>query len=201
MTSIWIRGVLCLVVLLALSGCIRSVGGPNDNAQERFEFVAVPTNEAQVRQAFESAMGPQSSDLVPGSFVPTGRIIGSRGDQFFAEFQLNDPNSGLSQCSGQAGDTGASWGCGPIGQEVEIPDLPTLTLGGSGTGGTWREASFNVSDEVAYLVATADDGTRYRLEPISGMAWMEWRAEHGNLSVTAFDAGESALTTIVVDDQ
>lgn len=183
---------------LLLSGCFVARGDPDGNVQERFEFVPAPVNQAEARARFEDMAGPEST-IVEGSFKALGRIPGPRGDQYFADFQLDSPPDGLSQCSGQAGDSGGSWGCGPVGDFENVPDDGAVSLRGSGIGGAWQDASFAVSDEVAYLVATADDGTRYRLEPVAGMAWFEWKSLHGDVRVTAFDRSDNPLETIDAD--
>lgn len=188
--------VLLLMIALVSSSCIRSFGGPNENAPERFEFIGVPTAREAAEAAFEGAMGPaQFADVIPGSFNALGRIPGARSDRFLAEFKVNDSELGISQCSGIAGAGGGGWGCGPIDQEQE-PNSQPVALSGSGTDETWSEANFIVSDDVAYLVATASDGTNYRMEPIAGQAWMEWRSSHGELAVVAYDDADTNLGTI-----
>ena len=192
--------ILLLTAALVLSSCIRSVGGPNENAPERFEFIGVPVAREAAEAAFEGALGQQFVDVVPGSFVALGRIPGARSDRYLAEFKVNDSELGLSQCSGIAGAGGGGWGCGPVDQEQE-PNFEPVAFSGSGTDETWSEANFTVSDDVAYLVATATDGTNYRMEPIAGQAWMEWRSAHGELTVVAYDDTDTRLGTIRTADQ
>ena len=68
-----------------------------------------------------------------------------------------------------------------------------------GSTGTWSEAEFSVNDEVEYLIAVAQDGTTYRMEPLGWRAWMEWKTSHGDLVVTAFDAADDAIATVTVE--
>lgn len=135
--------------------------------------------------------------LDEATITPIGKIETSAGPIVFADFQVIDPELGRQQCSGSAGPTGGGWGCGPLGQEP--PDdlsVPDVTLSSEGSSGSWSDLQLVVSDDVAYLEAVAEDGTRYRMEPINGVAWMEWKTEHGDLSVTAFNRGEQPLGTV-----
>lgn len=190
------------IALLALvaSACIVRSSGPNENRTEVFDFVPTPAGQQEAIEAFRSVMGPGPERLDEASIVPIGKIDTSAGPIVWAEFQTIDPQQGRQQCSGHAGPNGGGWGCGPIGQEVpdDLP-LPPITLSASGSSGTWSEVEMSVNDDVAFLEGVAEDGTRYRLEPIAGFAWMEWKTTHGEVVITAFDSDGEPLGSVETD--
>ena len=178
------------VVALALisSACIVQSSGPNENRAEVFEFIPVPVAQQEAVEAFRSMLGPGPETLDETTLVPLGKINTSAGPIVFAEFQMIDPQTGRGQCSGSAGPFGGGWGCGPLGQAApEGLPLGDVVLSSTGSTGTWSEVEVRVSDDVAHLEAVADDGTTYRMEPIGGFAWMEWKTVHGEVRITAFD--------------
>ena len=122
----------------------------------------------------------------------------SRGAIFFADFQMVDSESGRSQCSGSAGPGGGGWGCGPVDAPEPPDDFPMdpVMIAGSGSSGTWSDVQLRVSDDVAYLSAVAADGATYRLVPIAGNAWMEWKASHGDVRITGFDSNDEPLGSV-----
>ena len=181
---------LMAVVVLALtsSACLLRSSGPDENRAEMFEFVPVPAGRQEAVEAFKSMIQPGPESLVEDSIVPLGKINTSAGPIVFADFQMIDPLTGRSQCSGSAGPFGGGWGCGPLGQAApEGLPLGDVVLSSTGSTGTWSEVEVRVSDDVAHLEAVADDGTSYHLEPIGGFAWMEWKTVHGEVRITAFD--------------
>jgi hypothetical protein len=119
----------------------------------------------------------------------------------FADFEVINPDSGLNVCSGSAGPFGSGWGCRPADEPAPGDPFPVQPLTNTMTGstGTWSEAEFSVNAEVGHLIATAEDGTTYRLEPLGNVAWMEWKTEHGDLVVTAFDASGEPLAAVDVE--
>lgn len=199
MKSIW--SVIAVAVLALLSSaCLVRSSGPDENRAEVFEFVPVPAGRQEAVDAFRSMIQPGPESLVEASVVPLGKINTSAGPILFAEFQMIDPQTGRSQCTGRAGPGGGGWACGPIGQEVpdDIP-LPDVTLSGSGSSGTWSDVEVRVSDDVAFLEAVATDGTSYRMEPIGGFGWMEWKTIHGEVLITAFDDTGEPLGSVETD--
>lgn len=193
--------VIAVVVLgMVASACIVRSSGPDENRAEAFEFVPVPVAQQEAAEAFRSMIGSGRETLDETSVVPLGKFVTSAGSIVFAEFQTIDPQRGRQQCSGSAGPTGGGMGCGPLGQEV--PDgfqLPPITLSASGSSGTWSDVEMRVNDEVAFLEAVAQDGTTYRMEPIAGFAWMEWKSERGELVITAFDRDGEAIGSVETD--
>jgi len=191
------RALMAAVALaLASSACLVRSSGPDENRAEVFEFVPVPASRQEAVKAFRSMIQPGQESLVEASVVPLGKINTSAGPIVFAEFQMIDPQTGRSQCSGSAGPSSGGWGCGPLGQEPpeDLP-LPDVMLSSTGSSGTWSEVELRVSDEVAHLEAVAEDGTSYRMEPIGGFAWMEWKTVHGEVRITGVDADGEPLGT------
>ena len=175
-----------LVLAVAVSACI--VQSSEDNRAEAYEFVPVPVGQQEAVEAFRSAFQTSPAILDEESVTPIGQIVTSAGAIIFADFQAIDPERGREQCSGSVGPTGNSWGCGPLGQEPpeDLP-LPDVSLSMVGSSGRWSELQLRVSNDVSYLEAVAEDGTRYRMEPIANTVWMEWKTERGELAITAFD--------------
>ena len=197
-----VRRVTAIVILaIASSACaVVRVEGPDENRPERFDFVAVPAGREEAAEALDSILGPGPEQLDPTTVVPLGKINTSAGPVVFAEFQMIDAAGQRSQCSGSAGPSGGGWGCGPIGQVPSGgPPGNTVMLSSSGSTGTWSEVELRVGDDVAFLEAVADDGTRYRMEPIAGFAWMEWRSSRGELVITAFDRAGEPLGSVETD--
>ncbi len=173
----------------------------DENRPERFEFIPSPAGQQETVEAFRELIGPGGAGtgvLDETTVKPLGKIMGSRGTIIFADFQMIDSVSGRSQCGGSAGPGGGGWGCGPIGSPEPPEDLPLdpVMLSGTGSSGAWSDVQLRVSDDVSYLTAVADDGTSYRMEPIAGYAWMEWKAAHGNLRITGFDANDNPLGSV-----
>ncbi len=193
-------GRIIAIAFLALvsSACaLVQSSGPDENRAEVFEFVPVAAGQQETAAVLADVIGPGPTTLDAASVVPLGKFNTSAGPIVYAEFQVIDPDIGRQQCSGHAGPTGGGWGCGPIGQEA--PDdltLQPITLSGSGTSGTWSDVVLTVNDEVAFLEAVAGDGTTYRMKPISGFAWMEWKSVHGELDITAFDSDGELLGSV-----
>ena len=172
----------------------------SDDRAETFEFVPAPVERQEAVEAFKEQFVASPTILDEDSLTPIGKIETSAGPMVWAEFQVLDPEAGRQQCSGHAGPRGSGWGCGPVGQQV--PDdlqLPAVTLSGSGASGTWSEVEVRVNDDVAFLEAVAQDGTTYRMEPIAGFAWMEWKSERGELVITAFDRDGEPLGSVETD--
>ncbi len=171
----------------------------DESLPERFAFIPSPAGQQETIEAFTQLISPGEPDtgaLDEATVQPLGKITGSRGTIFFADFQMIDSESGRSQCSGAAGPGGGGWGCGPIGAPPEDMALDPLTVSGSGSSGTWSDVQLRVSDDVSYLSAVADDGTSYRMEPIAGYAWMEWKAAHGDLRITGYDTTDNPLGSV-----
>lgn len=185
----------------ALAGCVTSIGGPNDDRVERFEFVPVPATRAEAVEAFRDAFANDPATLIENSVEPVGKISTGQGAVVFAEFEAILPDTGLHVCSGSAGPFGSGWGCRQADDPAPDDPFPVAPLSNTMTGstGVWSEAEFSVSEDVDHLIAVAEDGTTYRLEPLGQIAWMEWRSEHGDLDVTAFDAAGDALASVNVE--
>ncbi len=193
------RALLAALLCVALSGCI--IQSSSDDRPEQFQFNPSPAGQQETIEAFREVIGPGgagSGVLDETTVKPLGKINTSRGAIFFADFQMIDSSSGRSQCSGSAGPSGGGWGCGPIGQSEPPEDLPLdpVMVSGTGSSGTWSDVQLRVSADVAYLSAVADDGTTYRMEPIAGNAWMEWKASHGDLRITGYDSNENPLGSV-----
>lgn len=189
------------VLAVTLGGCMISVGGPDDNREEQFEFTPVPATRLEAVEAFRGLLATDSARLVEDSVVPVGKLRTGQGSVVFADFELIDPDTGLNVCSGSAGPNGGGWGCRPAAEPAPDDRAPRDHLQNAvvGSTGTWSEAEFSVNDEVDHLIAVAEDGTTYRMEPLQWRAWMEWKTEHGDLVVTAFDAEGRALSTVDVE--
>jgi hypothetical protein len=192
-----------MLVLLAslLGGCLTSVGGPNEDRAEQFEFVPLPATRNEATEAFRDLFANDPMTLVEDSVTPIGKIITGQGPIVFAEFEMIDPEQGLQVCSGSAGPFSGGWGCRAA--NVPAPDdldpREPLQAPAVGSTGTWSEVEFAVNRDVDHLTAVAADGTTYRLEPLAGMAWMEWKSEHGDLVVTAYDAAGDQLAVVDVE--
>lgn len=185
------------VLALGASACIVQ---SSDDRAETFEFVPAPVERQEAVEVFREQFLAAPAILDEDSVTPIGKVETSAGAIVWAEFQVIDPEAGRQQCSGHAGPRGGGWGCGPIGQEV--PDdlqLPPVTLSATGSTGIWSEVEMRVNDDVAFLEAVALDGTTYRMEPIEGFAWMEWKSERGELVITAFDRDGESLGSVETD--
>ena len=182
------RVVTVVLLALATSACIVRSSGPDENREEAFEFIPVAVDRLEAVEALRSVFLTSPAILDEESVTPIGKIETSAGSIIFADFQAIDPERGREQCSGSVGPTGSGWGCGPLGQETP-DDLPLgdLYLSTVGSSGRWSELQLRVSNAVSSIEAVAEDGTRYRMEPIAGTAWMEWKTERGELAITAFD--------------
>lgn len=189
---IWIG---TLAVILGACSVIGG-GGPNDNRAERFDFTPVPVATAEAEAIFFDHFGPDQT-VVPGSFVALGKIRGIGGDRVFAKFTLVDAQAGATECVGNMGPTGGGWSCGQGGGPVAPPQ--TFELGGQGSSDTWNEAEFRVGSDVVSISVTARDGTTYRVTPVNGFAWMEWKASHGDLVATAFNVAGAEISSISID--
>ena len=203
MTSVG-RTIAIAVLAVATSACMIASSGPDENRPERFEFIPSPAGQQETVEAFRALIGPGEAGtgvLDETTVKPLGKITGSRGTIFFADFQMIDSVSGRSQCGGSAGPGGGGWGCGPIGAPAPPEDLPLdpVMLSSSGSSGTWSDVQLRASDDVAFLEAVAQDGTTYRMEPIAGFAWMEWKSERGELVITAFDRDGEAIGSVETD--
>ena len=189
------------VVAVSLGGCMISVGGPDDSREEQFEFVPEPAARAEAVEVFRSLFESDATTLVEDSVEPIGKLRTGQGSVVFAEFEVIDPDTGLNVCSGSAGPNGGGWGCRPSDEPAPDDPAPREPLQNNmvGSTGTWSEAEFSVNDEVEYLIAVAQDGTTYRMEPLGWRAWMEWKTSHGDLVVTAFDAADDAIATVTVE--
>jgi hypothetical protein len=191
-----------LTASLVTSACMIVSSGPDENRPEQFEFTPTPAGQQETLEAFREVVGPGgagSGVLDETTVQPLGKISTPRGAIFFADFQMIDPQSGRSRCSGSAGPGGGGWGCGPIG--LEPPEgfpFDPVVISGAGSTGTWSDVQLRVNDDVAYLEAVADDGTGYRMEPIAGNAWMEWKASHGDMRITAYDRNDEPLGSVTV---
>ena len=186
---------------LVSSACIVRSSGPDENRAEVFEFAPIPVARAEAVDAFRDAFANDPGTLVEASVTPTGKITTGQGEVVFADFEALFPETGLHVCSGSAGPFGSGWGCRPADEPAPEDPFPTQPLSNTMTGstGTWSEAEFSVNEDVDHLIATAEDGTTYRLEPLGNVAWMEWKSEHGDLVVTAFDASGEQLATVNVE--
>ncbi len=174
---------------MALSACGIVASNSDENRPEQFDFTPSPAARQETIDALREVIGPREAGgavLDETTVNPLGKIETSRGAIFFANFQTIDSESGRSQCNGSAGPGGGGWGCGPIGLLEPPEDLPldSVVISGTGSSGTWSDVQLRVGDDVAYLSAVADDGTAYRMEPVAGNAWMEWKASHGDLRIT-----------------
>lgn len=180
------RVIAIVGLAVVASACI--VQSSDENREEAFEFIPVPVERQEAVEALRSVFITSPAILDEESVTPIGKIETSAGSIIFADFQAIDPERGREQCSGSVGPTGSGWGCGPLGQETP-DDLPLgdLYLSTVGSSGRWSELQLRVSNAVSFLEAVAEDGTRYRMEPIAGTAWMEWKTERGELAITAFD--------------
>lgn len=191
-----------LILLLALvsSACIVVSSGPNENRAETFEFIPVPVDRREAVEAFREQFLGAPAILDEETITPIGKIETSAGSIIFADFQIVDPEMGRQQCSGSASPTGGGWGCGPLGQEppedVPLEDMTLSVVGGSGR---WSHLELRVGSDVSHLEAIADDGTSYRMEPIAGYAWMEWKTDRGDLVITAFDREGEPLGSVETD--
>ena len=195
------RTLLMALLCVALSACGIVASNSDENRPEQFAFTPSPAGLQETIDAFRDVIGPGGAGgavLDEATVKPLGKIETSRGAIFFADFQTIDSESGRSQCSGSAGPGGGGWGCGPIGLLEPPEDLPMdpVMISGTGSSGTWSEVQLRVSDDVAYLSAVADDGTAYRMEPVAGNAWMEWKSSHGDLRITGFDSNDNPLGSV-----
>ncbi len=191
------RVMVSALLAIAVSACIVQ---SSDDRAEAFEFAPVPVDRQEAVEVFREQFLAAPAILDEDSLTPIGKIDTSAGPMVWAEFQTIDPQIGRQQCAGHAGPRGSGWGCGPIGQEV--PDdfqLPPITLSASGSSGTWSDVEMRVNDDVVFLEAVAQDGTTYRMEPIAGFAWMEWKSERGELVITAFDRDGEAIGSVETD--
>lgn len=190
-------GRVMAIALLAMiaSACI--VQSSEDNREETFEFIPVAADRQEAVEVFREAFLTSPAILDEDSVTPIGKIETSAGPIIFADFQAVDPERGREQCSGSVTPTGSGWGCGPLGQEAP-DDLPLgdLYLTTVGSSGRWSELQLRVSNDVSHLEAVADDGTQYRMEPIAGTAWMEWKTERGELVITAFDRDGEPIASV-----
>lgn len=186
-----------ILTLASLSSCGISAA-PDPDRPERFEFISVPASNAEAIALLEDFRGGDDVPLVPGSVVALGKLPGSGGDRVFVEFSVVDPRVGPMDCLGTLSASSGGWGCSSGGEPDLDPD--TLQLASSGASEGWNEVEFRVGANVAYIVAVAEDGTAYRIEPLGGFAWMEWKSAHGTVVAKAFDANDRELTSVPVDD-
>lgn len=202
MTSVG-RVVAVAVLALTTGACLIRSSGPDENRPEQFQFTPSAAGQQETIEAFRDVIGPRGADsgvLDETTVQPLGKINTSDGAIFFADFQMIDSSSGRSQCSGSAGPSGGGWGCGPVGLPEPPEDLPLdpVMIAGTGSSGTWSDVQLRVNGDVTYLQAVAEDGTTYRLEPIAGNAWMEWKASHGDVRITGYDRNDEPLGSVNV---
>ena len=188
------------IALLSSACVIVQSSGPDANRVERFEFVPAPATRAEAVEAFRDAFANDPATLIESSVNPVGKLQTGQGSIVFAEFEAVFPDTGLNTCSGSASEFSSGWGCRPADDPVPDDPAPRQPLQSTmvGSTGTWSEAEFSVNDDVDHLIAVADDGTTYRLEPLERVAWMEWKSERGDLVVTAFDASGDELASVEV---
>lgn len=194
------RATAGLALALLLSGClVVTEGGPEEDRPERREFVPAPVTDQEFRAAIADSVGPPF-EAIEGSFRGLGQYPGPQGPLTFGEFDAVDAETGdVLTCTGYAAPFQSMVGCGSPDLQDGDTVRGAIDVTSTGTQGTWSEAEFRVSDEVAELAVVADDGTTYRVVPIGGFAWMEWRAERGDLVVSALDESNEVLEAIEVD--
>lgn len=188
-----------LLLAVLLGACITSTGGPEADRPERLEFIPAPATAQELEGALAGGIGP-GLEVVEGSIQALGKYPGPQGPLVYGRFAAVDTATGEPQeCFAYAAPFQSSVGCGPAsGPSAGDVTEGAVDISGSGSDGTWSDAEFRVTDDVAELVAVADDGTTYRIVPIGSFAWMEWRAEHGNLTVRALDDSNNLLETVEV---
>ena len=186
------------LLTLATGACLLRSSGPDENRAEAFDFTPVAVDRQEAVEAFRSLFLSTPAILDEGTVTPIGKFETAAGSIIFADFQVTDPESGRQRCSGSATPTGGGWGCGPLETSDQIEGFPQepVTLSASGPSGTWSDVHLRVNEDVAYLTAVAEDGTSYRMEPIAGNAWMEWKPSHGDLRITAFDSNDNPLGSV-----
>lgn len=186
--------------MILLVGCVRVSGGPDTDRPERFEFVPAPANTSELEDAVAAGLAP-NIELVEGSIQALGKYPGPQGPLVYGRFAAIDAGNDDQplECFVYAAPFSSSVGCGAA-EGPSAQDLieGSVDIGATGSDGTWSDAEFRVTDDVAELVAAADDGTTYRIVPIGSFAWLEWRAEHGNLTVRALDDSNEVLETLDV---
>lgn len=187
--------VFAITLTLAVSSCFASSG---QDRPERFEFIPVPAADAEAEQLVEQSFRANRDErFVPGSVLALGKLPSSDGNVVFMRFSTISGMTGPMDCVGRMGPGGGGWGCHSAGEPPPPPE--TIEWGGGGSGEGWTDAEFRVPDNVAYIIATAEDGVTYRLEPMGDMAWMEWKSNHGDLIVRAFDDTDTEIGSIIVD--
>lgn len=188
-----------VILAILLVGCVRSTGGPDSDRPERFEFIPADATSQELESSLATGLAP-NLELVEGSIRALGKYPGPQGPIVYGRFAAVDTSTGEQQdCAISSAPFFASVGCGPAsGPSAEEMIEGAVDVAGSDSDGTWSHVEFRVTGEVAELVAVADDGARYRVVPIGSFAWMEWRAEHGNLTVRALDGSNNVLETVEV---
>ncbi len=191
-------GASLVVLSLGATGCgLAGQQQPDEPLPraERFEFVIQPADlEAnEVRERLEDN-GLNDHEIIDA--IHLAWVEGSSGRVDFYQYNgisqsptLPGPVSCHATVDPGSGDS-ASCGAG-----FDRPDTPTSPLEITGRAGDrfYETAELAVSDDVAVIFGTTEDGTKYRIEPLDGVGWVEWTGNRGMMTLTATDEDGNVL--------
>lgn len=188
------NGLPLFLLTLALSGCVLAGDADTQVADVVIELTPGSGKGTEAEQMMRdrpdyipgSADHLASLDTEQGTIVwiryrqPAGGTVHTCLEQYHAEF-------GFTTCPGLWEDQ----------FQGAIPTSHVTELG-SLIGPDRQQVQLGVSREVAYLIATSETGTRYRLVPARNLAFIDWPNTDGTLNVEAFARGGRSLSTLTI---
>lgn len=155
-----------------------------------------------------STMDPQEAEAAAEryAFDPpldgTGRHLGTvrapQGDTQLYRIAVIDPtDEGRWECVIEVTDEELPGSVCRSAEEVEAGSAVTNPMGSVGV--VWAWGLLVVGDEVDSLVGVTADGQRYTMTPIENVAFVQWRADRGDMRVAALDAEGFELGSVQMD--
>jgi len=187
------RAFLVVALCWTLTGCVVMRSGGIESGPEQFMFEVRPG----------SGPGPDADALVEGHGQSPedadhlATVATPLGDLTIVEFTDQG-----GPCRGMLiGDAFGSVGCAAPGGDLG-PSAPPdgLLVTGVGQIDDWAMVEIEAGENVASVVATAEDGRVYRSDLFDGLGVIIYPAERGELSIQAMDASATPLGAPVVSD-
>ncbi len=185
--------VLLVALALTLGACwVTTVeGGPPEPEQEQFRFDMI-AGTGRSELADQLANRDSLGDMAPAD--ASAEHVASVDTPLGTVHVVTWQTANGDMCTGDFFELSSSVGCGP---PIEEPaEEPIVTRGTGSPEPAWNAYQFSAAPEVRRVEATASDGTTYTVIPAGGAGMLVWPASRGPLTIRAFDAAGTELTSL-----
>ena len=181
------------LIALITSGCgLMRIDSAPDAGPEQFNFVINPGSGVSAESADAVA---NLSDGVIEDANHVGSVVTPLGKtDIYTYTQVNA--DGTWSCQALVHRNGGSSSCGD--GPPESPGPGEIRIGGVGTDDTWATLEMSVGDGIRSVVVTADDGTDYRTNVLSGFAIIVYPASRGRLVAQGFGGSDQPVGDPVI---